>query len=227
MIWIEPAYGVQQDQLQRTQTQCLDPNKTTYTNMLPRQPQISPLLRRQPPTILSRPSRRTLSTPKPTDTNSVHTRLRRLNGRLPAFLRTYTTPLLSAPVTHVTSFLLLHEITAVIPLLGLVGAFHYGGWMPEVGDGAFDEGIQRFGRWLRKKGWVEDEERGDVNVTDGIQTERKGKGTRLVVEFATAYAVTKALLPVRVIVSVWATPWFARSVLSPVGKGARMLLGRK
>lgn len=199
--------------------------------MPPRQTQLSPLLRRLNLTSLSRPSRRTLSTPKPNDTtttNGVHTRLRRLNGRLPAFLRSYTTPLLSSPVTHVTSFLLLHEITAVLPLFGLVGAFHYGGWMPVVGNGAFDEGIERFGRWLRKKGWVGDEEGGDVGAgADGVQSERKGKGTQLVVEFATAYAITKALLPVRIVVSVWATPWFARSVLGPLGRGARMLLGRK
>lgn len=201
-----------------------------------RQSKISPLVRqRSSPTSVFRSSRRTLSTPKqnpkPNETvNSVHTRLRRLNGRLPSFLRTYTTPLLSAPVTHVTSFLLLHEITAVVPLFGLVGAFHYGGWMPEVGNGAFDEGIQRFGRWLRKKGWVEDEKGADVDASasaDGLQTERKGSGTRLVVEFATAYAITKALLPVRIVMSVWATPWFARSVLGPLGRGVRKVLGKK
>lgn len=119
----------------------------------------------------------------------------------------------------------------MVPLFGLVGAFHYGGWMPEVGDGAFDEGIQRFGRWLRKKGLVEDEEGAGVDASsasaDGLQTERKGNGTRLVVEFATAYAITKALLPVRIAMSVWATPWFARSVLGPLGRGVRVLWGKK
>lgn len=33
---------------------------------------------------------------------------------------------------------------------------------------------------------------------------------------ATAYAVTKVLLPLRLIVSVWATPWFARRAVVPV-----------
>lgn len=93
-----------------------------------------------------------------------------------------------------------------------------------------DEGTQRFGRWLRKKGWVED---ADVNVVavDGSATEgdtkRERKGARLVLEFATAYALTKALLPLRIATSVWATPWFARSVLGPLGKGARTVFGRK
>jgi hypothetical protein len=38
-------------------------------------------------------------------------------------------------------------------------------------------------------------------------------GSRILVEVATAYAITKVLLPGRVILSVWATPWFARNVL--------------
>lgn len=76
---------------------------------------------------------------------------------------------------------------------------------------------------------------GDVGTVDAatvtgqseemMRTERKG--ARLVVEFATAYAITKALLPVRIAASVWATPWFAKSILGPLGKGAGVLLGRK
>jgi hypothetical protein len=32
---------------------------------------------------------------------------------------------------------------------------------------------------------------------------------RVVVEIGLAYALTKVLLPVRIVGSVWATPWFA------------------
>lgn len=53
------------------------------------------------------------------------------------------------------------------------------------------------------------------------------EGVRLVLEFATAYAVTKAFLPVRVAASVWATPWFARTTLVPMGTWLRRLLGRR
>lgn len=42
-------------------------------------------------------------------------------------------------------------------------------------------------------------------------------GSRILVEVATAYAITKVLLPARIVLSVWATPWFARVVLSRVG----------
>lgn len=138
-------------------------------------------------------------------------------------------------MTHVTSFLILHEITAIVPLFGLVAAFHYGNWMPELASGpgeniAFDEGTARFGRWLRKKGWVDESDVSAVaehEVTaSGATTGKEWAGVRLVLEFATAYAITKALLPVRIAASAWATPWFARVILNPTTKVAKRLIGR-
>lgn len=136
-------------------------------------------------------------------------------------------------MTHITSFLILHEFTAIVPLFGLVAAFHYGGWMPDLSSGsgennAFDEGTARFGRWLRKKGWVDDADVGTVAGHE-VQTDRASEnraGVRLVLEFSTAYAVTKALLPLRLAASVWATPWFARVVLGPTTNAARRLFGK-
>ncbi|KAJ5182955.1 hypothetical protein N7492_000571 [Penicillium capsulatum] len=175
------------------------------------------------------PSQPAQATPK-----DPQSRLHRVNARLPRFLRTYTTPLLGAPVTHITSFLILHEITAVVPVFGLVAAFHYGSWMPDLSSGsgesnAFDEGTARFGRWLRNKGWVDDSDvstvaEHDVQI-DGPKKDRAG--VQLVLEFATAYAVTKALLPLRLAASVWATPWFARIVVGPTTNAARRLLGKR
>lgn len=184
--------------------------------------------------------RRTISTPSPPQPpkasqpipNDSRSLLRRFNDRLPRFLRTYTTPLFGAPGTHITSFLILHEITSILPLFGLVGAFHYGAWMPDLASqtsetNAFDEGAARFGSWLKKKGWVDES---DVNtVAEHETTTEKSMdraGVRLVLEFATAYAITKALLPVRLAASVWATPWFARSVFTPTANLARRLFRR-
>ncbi|WEW56107.1 hypothetical protein PRK78_001542 [Emydomyces testavorans] len=163
-------------------------------------------------------------------------RFEKFNKRLPRFLQPYTTPLLNAPATHITSFLILHEITAVVPLFGLVGAFHYGGWIPSLSDGeennVVDEGVRKFGKWLRKKGWVESDitdEKAIGSIERGNTAENLDpnvdRGVRLILEFATAYAITKALLPVRIIVSVWSTPWFARRVLGPVGRSVGRLFG--
>ena len=51
-------------------------------------------------------------------------------------------------------------------------------------------------------------------------------GAQLILEFATAYAITKVLLPLRIVVSVWATPWFARIVIGPMGRGFGRIFGR-
>ena len=188
-------------------------------------------------TVYKSPSRNLSASPTPSPAptpKDSHSRLRRFNERLPRFLRAYTTPLLGAPVTHVTSFLILHEITAIIPLFGLVAAFHYGNWLPDIASGSgenssFDEGAARFGRWLRKKGWVDES---DVNTVAEHESTVSGSivkesaGVRLVLEFATAYAIAKALLPVRIAASVWATPWFARTILTPATKLVRRLVGR-
>ncbi|KAL3462552.1 hypothetical protein BJX64DRAFT_138563 [Aspergillus heterothallicus] len=168
----------------------------------------------------------------PSKDTTTQSRLRRFNDRLPPFLRTYTTPLLGAPATYITSFLILHEITAIIPLFGLVAAFHYGNWLPDLSEyRGFEEGTRRFTGWLRKKGWVgKDVEVKDVadkiHVTENTTATGEKKGVQLVLEFATAYAVTKALLPLRIIGSAWATPWFARRVMAPIGKGVRRLFRR-
>src|SRR5438046_1396944 len=100
------------------------------------------------------------NSPSPPNLSSrTQARLHNLRNRLPRFLRTYTTPLFNAPVAHITSFLILHEITAVVPLIGLAGAFHYAAWIPTFrtsdGSGLVDQGVERFGKWLRKRGWVD------------------------------------------------------------------------
>lgn len=188
---------------------------------------------------LATPSRRTLSTspsPQPAGRDS-YSRLRRLNDRLPRFLRSYTTPLLGAPVIHVTSFLILHEITAIVPLFGLVYAFHYANWIPNLtskdGDyNAFDEGAERLARYMKKKGWVNEADVDTVaehEVTEALNGGEKHNeeiGVKLMLECATAYAITKALLPVRLAASVWATPWFARTILIPMGNVAGRLFRR-
>lgn len=81
-------------------------------------------------------------------------------------------------------------------------------------------GVEKFGRYLRRKGWIDD---GEVVVGEDAKRGSLGKwwgrgegGVRIVVELATAYAVTKILLPVRLVFSVWATPAFARWTVLPV-----------
>lgn len=69
---------------------------------------------------------------KSSDTKT-QARAAKVLDRVPRFLRRYTDGLRTAPVTHVVSFLILHELTAVIPLVGLASYFHYANWLPPVG----------------------------------------------------------------------------------------------
>lgn len=45
--------------------------------------------------------------------------------------------------------------------------------------------------------------------------------------FATAYAITKTVLPVRLVFSVWATPWFARVAVVPTTALVKRIFRRK
>ena len=143
-------------------------------------------------------------------------------------------------------------------------------------------GVEKFGRYFRKKGWITAREEVEVERDVEVEVKReqaeegkaKGKkgwfriwggkdeveegsgkrrtvaewwqdnkdarakrrrsaekwwvrgesGTRWVVEFATAYAVVKLFLPLRIVVSVWGAPWFARGVVIPIGRGIRSMI---
>lgn len=149
----------------------------------------------------------------------------RILSRLPASMQKYTTRLRNAPVSHVVAFLILHEMTAVVPLLGLFGLFHYTdyvplGYMLEHYGGYVQDGTARFERYFRRKGWFgfgqgEEDEAGrelrDEGGDEGVMDRWASSDAkyRIVVEVALAYAITKALLPVRIMASLWMTPWFA------------------
>lgn len=100
------------------------------------------------------------------------------------------------------------------------------------------QGVEKFGGYMRRKGWIDDGAGLGADAKDGkVQGRWSGvrenagkwwgsgeKGTRLVVEVATAYAVVKLLMPVRLVLSVWATPWFARWTVVPVAGLVKKIL---
>jgi hypothetical protein len=139
----------------------------------------------------------------------------------------------------------LHELTAILPLVGLATAFHYANWLPEsvVQGKLVQDGVQKWGRYFRRKGWVDGDDSSSpaAGAVVGASQEREGKGAgdamkdlmasrgagwRVVLEVATAWAVVKVLLPVRIVACVWATPWFARVAVLPVMGLARRVAGK-
>ena len=170
-------------------------------------------------------------TPKPSTQAKTRLRLDKWVDRSPKFFKPTLCALRDAPASYIVSFLVLHEITAVVPLFGLVAGFHYYNWLPPYfAEGKWViQGVDKFGRYARKKGWMtaEDERQAETTVKAGkaswyekgriSKIWNKGeKSGRWLVEFATAWAVVKALLPLRIMVSVWAAPPFARACIVPV-----------
>jgi hypothetical protein len=142
---------------------------------------------------------------------------------------------LAAPVSYITAFLILHELTALVPLIGLASFFHYSNWIPESilknQEGVFNSAIERWSRYFVRKGWLKDEGTSDqetglkngdsdtkLDSTDTTirQLEARGDGWRWVVDIATAYVLVKIMLPPRLLLSVWAAPWFARIAVMPI-----------
>lgn len=164
-------------------------------------------------------------------------RFDRFIARTPTkFLRNRLQVLKNAPLTHITAFLLLHEVTAIVPLFGLASAFHYYEWLPPYfAEGAWVlKGVSMFGNYFRRKGWIDAADADEAKTlakegrAEDVEKPKKGLlnagkwwtrgegGTRVIIEFATAYAIVKALMPIRIVISVWGAPWFARWTVIPV-----------
>lgn len=183
--------------------------------------------------------------PKSSST-STSSRVDRITSKLPRSLQRYTAGLRDAPVSHVVSFLILHELTAVVPLFALFGLFHYTSFAPTTymttHFGSYvDSGIARFERYFARKGWFgfgrEADTLGEGPVgKDASGAEKAAHAEqvitrsaaddkyRMLVNVALAYAITKAALPIRIIGSVWVTPWFARILVR--ARGAFKTTGR-
>ncbi|KAK4542272.1 hypothetical protein LTR36_006925 [Oleoguttula mirabilis] len=164
--------------------------------------------------------------PSPLPPPATTSRIARIEARLPRFLRRFVAPLRNAPLSHITAFIILHELTAIVPLFGLAAFFHYSNWLPPyISEGKWvSQGTEKFGRYLRKKGWISAED--DDEARSGRWWGRGEGGVRVVVELATAYAITKALLPLRLVVSVWGTPAFARWTVLPVTGAVKRMFRR-
>ncbi|KAJ2976301.1 hypothetical protein NQ176_g5036 [Zarea fungicola] len=189
----------------------------------------------QRPKILNRPTfnrparlapRRYQSTETTTTTQ-----FDKITAKLPRRLQKYTKRLRNAPVSHIVSFLILHELTAIVPLFALFAVFHYTTYVPltyvTTHFGSYvAAGVARFEKYFRRKGWFGFEKNDTVNdaqpeggradvTQDAVEKWQTGDPKyKILVEVSLAYAITKALLPLRVIGSVWATPWFAGVLLT-------------
>lgn len=126
-------------------------------------------------------------------------------NKVPRFLKPYTVNFIRSPLKNLTSFLILHELSAVGPLVGLWYLFHkynilipldLPSWAIEKGTRIIDDSLKSF-------------DFKDYSLHDKF---------RLVTEGAYAFVIVKMLLPVRLMFSFALTPMFTRFVVDPLSR---------
>ncbi|KAF9969348.1 hypothetical protein BGZ73_008334 [Actinomortierella ambigua] len=117
-------------------------------------------------------------------------------------LRRYAEQFKDKPASHFVAFAILHEVTAVVPLPLVYFGLTYTDTKIPFPEQALEEGNKFVGRVAKYYGWDI-----DPSTTDGA---------RIMLNMASSYALVKALLPMRVALCLWMTPWTATRIISPV-----------
>lgn len=123
--------------------------------------------------------------------------------------------------SYLFSFLILHEVTAIVPIPLFYALFCSTNWHPEIPQKWLDYGI----RLASRSDNVSDSSHAnarDVQVEQQMQVEQqpppqpqqKSLATKTIY-LASAYALTKMLMPARIALSVMLTPWLARRAVQP------------
>ncbi|CAD6891052.1 unnamed protein product [Tilletia controversa] len=155
----------------------------------------------------------------------------------------------SDPASLLTSFLILHELTALLPLLLLFWLFELVGtgqgllsWLATTTEEAGGQAEAEGGYKALVRGWVDEGVRTaervgrryglfgiDKSSTTTAGTEASPQSGALVGSFANAvaaYACVKALIPLRLAASVALAPAFARYTIEPIKRLAARWRGR-
>ncbi|KAI5953913.1 hypothetical protein CANMA_004752 [Candida margitis] len=122
--------------------------------------------------------------------------------RVPKFLRNYTAKFVNAPLSHLIAFVVLHEITAIVPLIGIWYYLHqHPGFIPlDLPQWALTKGAKVIDSAMGQFDW-------SFNTSDKLS---------VIMEGAYAFTIVKLFLPLRIIISLWGMPWFAKWFVLPI-----------
>lgn len=125
--------------------------------------------------------------------------------RIPKFLHPYAQRFINAPLSHVTSFIILHELTAIVPLVGFWYLFHKYHWAVPMD----------LPSWAIEKGTkIIDESMKTFDFSNFNVHER----AKFIMEGAYSYVLVKSLFPIRIMISLGLMPSFAKYFVIPITK---------
>lgn len=119
--------------------------------------------------------------------NRVSQILTRASRFLPRRLQSSLRALRSAPLSHVGAFLVLHEITAILPIFGLAYAFYALDWVPTswvLGPFAAwaEDGLKKYVPYFRRKNWFglgnKDDKQGHADGEEALENELREEAKR-------------------------------------------------
>ncbi|KAK9356959.1 hypothetical protein V1523DRAFT_400107 [Lipomyces doorenjongii] len=145
-------------------------------------------------------------------------RMKRILDKLPASMRPHAERLMNAPGSYVFTFLLIHEVTAVAPLFGLMWLFQVTDWMPPLPEGLMEAGKEFYSKAVSIEQFplIMRCQFPNTQIPQDSLPEGSESATKLILQGATAFAIVKMILPLRVAFSLLITPWFARRSVIPL-----------
>lgn len=134
--------------------------------------------------------------------------------RIPKFMWPYAERFAQAPLSHVTAFAILHELTAMVPLIGIwyflfkfqiIPTLDTPEWAIEKGKEVIEKSTKNFN-------------------FEGYSVEEKA---RFIMDGVYSYIIVKGLFPLRVLVSFLAMPFVAKYFVVPFTAVLQKFRGRK
>ncbi|RHZ54055.1 hypothetical protein Glove_431g26 [Diversispora epigaea] len=135
--------------------------------------------------------------PSPSPSSSNSTLYNRLikNKKLSKYVLQFR----SKPTSYIISFLILHEITAIIPIPIFYICLSSTGIKIPFPQKILDEGNKYINRVVVHYGYEPFED-----------------GSRVALNLATSYTIVKFLMPVRIAICIWLTPKMAERIIGPI-----------
>ncbi|CAI2164113.1 5463_t:CDS:2 [Funneliformis geosporum] len=139
-----------------------------------------------------------------TSTKTTSTQTETLKG-----WRKYAAQFRSKPGSYITSFAILHELTAIIPIPLVYIFLSATGIQIPFPQQILDEGNKFINKAVIYYGYPPFK-----------------NGSKIALNAATSYAVVKAIMPLRIAACVWMTPWTAERIIGPIMGTFKRIVGK-